>query len=475
MTNNLFWFGNNLRADDNVLLSQAVTNGPTICCFFITPKQWDRHNLGSNKRLLLLQSLRNLKEKLSEKNISLLILQVDLFKQIPDELLKICKKLDIKNVYFDAEYILNEKQCQHQVYKELKSNNIKPIIGYYNNLTKPSEILTQNKTSYSVFTPYKKQVKEILANNTYSSLDLAKQKTQPSNKNIKSIDIDALIVKQKQTSCDIESWLLNENEIQEQLNDFIKNKLNCYKNSRDIPALEATSKLSAYLAIGAVSVRRCLYEATIANNGELTGDSGASAWIDELIWRDFYHYIAYHHPKVCKGENFNSKYDGLQWSENKENLSAWQNARVGVPIIDAAIIQLKTTGWMHNRLRMIVAMFLTKNLLIDWREGQSFFEQYLVDLDFASNNGGWQWSASTGTDAAPYFRIFNPVTQSQKFDADGSFIKCYLPQLKKLDKKQIHEPYKYFDREELEKMDYCQPIVDIKQSRKDAIAVFEKI
>tara|TARA_B000000565_G_scaffold115275_1_gene86871 strand:- start:422 stop:1117 length:696 start_codon:yes stop_codon:yes gene_type:complete len=228
--------------------------------------------------------------------------------------------------------------------------------------------------------------------------------------------------------------------------------------------------MSPYLAIGAISNRRCLLEALKLNNFELqTGNKGVCKWIDEIIWREFYKNIMHSFPRVSMNKPFNMSTTSIQWRHNEVEIKAWKDGKTGFPLIDAAMLQLKYEGWMHNRLRMVVAMFFTKNLLHDWRIGEAFFMENLIDGDFASNNGGWQWSASTGTDAAPYFRIFNPVTQSQNFDPSGEFIKKYLPQLASLNNKEIHLP----SPENLFEIDYPDQIVDLKSSRLRAIELFK--
>ncbi len=165
------------------------------------------------------------------------------------------------------------------------------------------------------------------------------------------------------------------------------------------------------------------------------------AWINELIWRDFYKHLVFFHPELCKGRAFQPAYENLIWRNDEKDWQAWSTGTTGFPLVDAAMRQLLQTGWMHNRLRMLVAMFLSKHLLIDWRHGEKFFMQHLSDGDFTANNGGWQWSASCGTDAVPYFRIFNPITQSERFDPQGEFIRRYCPELKALDNQAIHQPW----------------------------------
>ncbi|ERI52767.1 hypothetical protein N878_17765, partial [Pseudomonas sp. EGD-AK9] len=211
-----------------------------------------------------------------------------------------------------------------------------------------------------------------------------------------------------------------------------------------------------------------------ANRGEFdSGNPGAVTWINELLWREFYKHILVGYPRVSMHRAFRQETEALPWRDAPDELAAWQQGRTGLPIVDAAMRQLRATGWMHNRLRMIVAMFLTKNLLIDWREGERFFMRQLIDGDLAANNGGWQWSASTGTDAAPYFRIFNPISQSQKFDPDGHFIRHWVPELAGLNKRDIHDPAALGGL--LAPAGYPRPIVDLARSRERALAAFKHL
>jgi deoxyribodipyrimidine photo-lyase len=225
------------------------------------------------------------------------------------------------------------------------------------------------------------------------------------------------------------------------LNDFTS-RMNRYDAMRDFPAIDGTSRLSVHLRFGTVSIRTLVQRAVDAIHlGE--GGSGAAVWLSELIWRDFYFMILHHHPHVAE-RAFKPAFDAIEWEDGAEAQSlfdAWCNGKTGYPLVDAAMTQLNQTGFMHNRLRMVTASFLIKDLGIDWRWGERYFARQLNDFDLAANNGGWQWAASSGCDAQPYFRIFNPITQSQRFDPEGKFIRRYLPQLGKLDNKSIHAPW----------------------------------
>jgi deoxyribodipyrimidine photo-lyase len=265
-----------------------------------------------------------------------------------------------------------------------------------------------------------------------------------------------------------------ERAARERLDRFIEERAPSYHRDRDVASEDATSRLSPYLAVGAISIRRCLGAALAANGGRLRGGSkGIDAWIKELAWREFYRHVLVGFPRVSKHRAFRLETEALAWRDDDEGFEAWCAGRTGVPIVDAGIRQLLATGWMHNRLRMVTAMFLTKNLLIDWRRGERFFNRHLIDADLASNNGGWQWSASTGTDAAPYFRIFNPWTQAKRYDPDGRFIRRWVEELADVPLDALHDPERL--RGQLGASGYPSPIVDVAASRGRAIAAFRAL
>ena len=263
------------------------------------------------------------------------------------------------------------------------------------------------------------------------------------------------------------------------LDDFLT-RIDSYAERRDFPAVKGPSYLSVHLRFGTVSIRtlaRLAHEMSLQPDGR-----GAATWLSELIWRDFYFMILAHHPRLAGGASFKEEYDRLRWEQGPEAdaaFAAWCEGRTGYPLIDAAMLQLNRTGYMHNRLRMVTASFLVKDLGVGWRLGERYFAEQLNDYDFAANNGGWQWAASTGCDAQPYFRIFNPITQSEKFDADGRFIKRYLPQLGKLPAKWIHAPW-LAGAQRLAEFgvalgdNYPAPIVDHAHARARTLARFGK-
>ena len=253
----------------------------------------------------------------------------------------------------------------------------------------------------------------------------------------------------------------------ERLDAFLGGAAHRYHLDRDRPAVAGTSRLSPYLRFGAISVRECVRAGLALAAAESAAEEGVRTWIDELVWREFYHAILDAHPRVLDGA-FREAGDALEWDDDADRLQAWQAGMTGYPIVDAGMRELAATGWMHNRVRMIVASFLTKDLHIDWRTGERWFMRRLVDGDPASNNGGWQWAASTGADAQPYFRIFNPTTQGERFDPGGEYVRRWVPELEGLAGKAVHRPWTV----PLESRAYPAPIVDHSRERAVALAQF---
>jgi deoxyribodipyrimidine photo-lyase len=261
----------------------------------------------------------------------------------------------------------------------------------------------------------------------------------------------------------------SERAARRRLDDFVAEGLAEYAEKRDRMDLDGTSRLSPYLRFGLLSPRQCVDAAQEALREDRRLADGARKWCDELVWREFYASILAAFPRVLAG-NFRRDLGRLRWSRSESAFAAWQEGRTGYPVVDAGMRQLRATGWMHNRARMIVAGFLTKDLWIDWRWGERHFEHWLVDADPASNNGGWQWSASTGTDAQPYFRIFNPLSQAKRFDPDGDYVRRWVPELREIEGPDVHEPGRRAPRPDA----YPEPMVDHGERRREALERFEK-
>ncbi|MBM7631622.1 cryptochrome/photolyase family protein [Geomicrobium sediminis] len=358
----------------------------------------------------------------------------------------------------------------------------KQNIRYYNytdaHLHGAQEIVKKDHSHYQVFTPYYKQwinrTKERPCHIDLSQLrDVIQKRTDDFTEGQKQFGT----LMQRKTG--IWKKMAGSDRAFEQLQAFItKGLITNYNSDRDRPDFDGTSRLSAYLRTGAISPRT-VYAAVQKYIDESSNDEGANTFIQELAWRDFYNMIYYRYP-TSKDEEIISKYQQLQWSYDEERYHHWQNGTTGFPIVDAAMRQLNEIGWMHNRLRMIVASFLAKDLQLDWRLGERYFQDHLIDYDPASNIGGWQWAASTGTDAVPYFRIFNPTRQSERYDPDGTFITSYLPELKEVPLAFIHEPSKMSESEQEDAhciigSDYPKPIVSHQEMRQKTLERFKEI
>ncbi len=470
---NIIWFRSDLRTSDNPALYSATKTNPNgvRAVFIITERQWQQHDWGTNKIGFVLANLIELHKDLAKLNIQLDLLACDSFAEVPQTLSNYAKKLKAIDIYFNYEYELNETLRDQAAATALHKLNIQTHGFHDQCLIAPGTIINKQQNTYTVFTPFKKTCYLYLQDHPIKLIP-APKKQDISNITTAKIQLDKALTGYIDNPI-LRLWPAGSNAARRRLSKFCNDHISDYKVQRDFPALDGTSTLSAYLAVGAISVRECYLEAILHNDNQFVeGNAGVVCWISELIWRDFYRNIIVAYPEICKGNNFNRKYDKLRWQKASAQLQKWQTGQTGIPIIDAAMRQLVQTGWMHNRLRMIVAMFLSKNLLVDWRHGEKFFCQHLVDLDFSSNNGGWQWSASTGTDAVPYFRVFNPLTQSIKFDPQGKFIKEYCPELKTLDAHSIHDPSSKLSPQELAKLNYPEIMVDLKATRQRAIQAF---
>ncbi len=350
---------------------------------------------------------------------------------------KFAKKHQCSTVYLNREYEVNELRRDNAVASSCQREGLGLRRFHDRVIVPPREITTKQGKFYSVFTPYRR---------VWDTQAIDHSKPCPDPKTQAELNLKPSRIPNKVDGFDLakirtDLWPAGEAEACKRLNDFAK-KIDGYHEARDVPATKGTSLLSPYLAAGVISPRQCLAAALAVNKGKITGENGATTWISELTWRDFYTQVLVACPRVSKHQPFKLKTNALNWRTDEDDFSAWCRGQTGYPIVDAGMRQLNQTGWMHNRLRMVTAMFLTKNLLIDWRWGERYFMQNLIDGDLSANNGGWQWSASTGTDAVPYFRIFNPFSQSKRFDAAGTFIKKMCPELEPVPASALHDPAK---------------------------------
>ena len=464
----LVWFRSDFRLLDNPALRNAFEQSMNVHALFIFSNiQLKKHNEASVKVDFLKSNLFLLEEKLNKLNVPLTIINSSGFDEDASLIEQFIEKKNIKKVFWNNQFGEDEAARDKRVKFFLDKKNIN--YETYNDqiIYEPGFLKTGQGLSYSVFTPFKRKWIE---NFEMDFLDIEYRYEVRNNLDYSSNVRDFDFNYKKTHQVNMELWPAGEDEAETRLLRFLDEKAIDYSKNRNDPILDGTSRISPYLALGVISSKKCILEALKINNFEFnSGHIGVTKWIDEIVWREFYKNIMFSFPKVSKGQPFQDYSKAIVWRYHDDEFNAWKEGRTGFPIVDAAMRQLLNEGWMHNRLRMVVAMFFTKNMLHDWRLGEEYFMQNLIDGDFASNNGGWQWSSSTGTDAAPYFRIFNPITQSTNFDKEGTFIKKYVPELKDLDKSVIHNP-------SIEHRKYCkypEPILDLKESRLRAIDAFK--
>ena len=417
---------------DPALLKNSRTGAPLVNAFFT--------------------ALRPLRAELRERGSDLVILRGDPESELP----ALCRRIQADDVFFNTDYEPAARVRDERVRNALGSCGVETRECLDHVYFGAGEITRAGGEPYKMFTPYSRAWfarAHCAPRLPYASLRYAAPKLLGRD----TLGVSAPVPDPGEYGfATFTCGEVSEKAALRALDSFSAGSgMQRYARERDFPASDATSHLSVHLRAGTIGIRTCLARAL---------ENGGHVWANELVWRDFYQMILWNFPHV-DGQAFLKKAQGIPWRRSHGDLDAWRDGRTGYPIVDAAMRQLNTTGWMHNRLRMIAASFLTKHLLIDWREGERYFEQRLLDADLAQNNGGWQWAASSGTDAVPYFRIFNPVLQSKKFDADGLFIRSMVPELRALGSSAIHEPWRYGGAP-----GYPLPIVDHAFARKRALA-----
>lgn len=444
----LVWFRRDLRNFDNAALHHALASNQKVYCAFIFDKAildpLLAHGSLDRRVAFIHASLRALDAELRRSGGGLIVRHASAVKEIP----ALAEALSVDVVYANEDYEPAAVQRDALIAATLNTAGRSLHLFKDQVIFAKDEVLSLAGKPFSVFTPYKNAwLKRLTLASGELDLDaLAPLDCKPrrgqlalpspapempalSDMGFDACDLDALNIP---TGMKGGAALLK---------DFLP-RMSRYKDARDYPAVKGPSYLSIHLRFGTVSIRSLARLAAEAmQSGE--GGEGAAVWLSELVWRDFYFMILHNHPHVVDGA-FKRDYDRIEWETGKEAdkaFAAWCDGRTGYPLVDAAMMQLNQTGYMHNRLRMVTACFLIKDLGIDWRRGEAYFAMQLNDFDLSANNGGWQWASSSGCDAQPYFRIFNPITQSEKFDPEGKFIKRYLPQLAKLDHKHIHAPW----------------------------------
>ncbi|MGJ7522922.1 cryptochrome/photolyase family protein [Variovorax sp. LT1P1] len=435
----LMWFRRDLRVDDNAALWRALRTCREVVCVFVFDKAILDPLPDTDRRVeFIRESLVALDADLRALGGGLIVRHAVAEEEIPE----LAHALDVQAVFANRDYEPAAIERDATVFGALANAGITFHTAKDQVVFERDEVLTKVGQPYTVFTPYKRawlaKVDDFFLK-PYPSRGYAESLIAPPAR------YDAPVPALKDLGFETTNLSTLEIPTGAQggaalFDDFFE-RIDRYDAARNFPAVRGPSYLSVHLRFGTVSIRQL---ASVAHQLSLQGNAGAATWLSELIWRDFYFQILAHNPHLADGKSFRPEYDKIIWHHGKHAdllFDAWCQGRTGYPLIDAAMLQINQSGYMHNRLRMVVASFLCKDLGLDWRRGEAYFAQHLNDFELSSNNGGWQWASSSGCDAQPYFRIFNPVTQSERFDPEGKFIRRYLPQLAPLSNKVIHAPW----------------------------------
>lgn len=478
----LCWFRRDLRATDHMALSQALKDAQEVSCVFVfdqTIIDQIKLSLKNHQQPLedmrlgfIWQALEELNQELQAHGSRLIIRYGNPVEVIPE----LAQELECEKVFFNRDYEPAAKKRDLQVIEKLQEKEISHQHFKDHVIFEHNQVRTQSGGIYRVYTPYKNRWRELFEEHKKDLLKTPELNTKHLAQNISEHPWQEQAFWEKTIGLKFSAptlpgsrkWALKT------LKGFHQKGMDEYQERRDFPALEGTSNLSAHIRHGLVSVRELITTALDKQKNQ-----GGQTWMNELIWREFYQMILDTHPYIVD-KSFKPAYDVIQWRGGDKEFQAWCQGQTGYPLVDAAMRCLNQTGMMHNRLRMVVASFLCKTLLIDWRKGERYFALKLLDFDLAANNGGWQWSSSTGCDAQPYFRIFNPYSQSEKFDKDADFIRLYCPELRELSAKKIHAPQLCPPLELMNAgivlgEDYPFPVVDYAEKRKEALEMYKVV
>lgn len=484
------WFKRDLRLQDNRALSLASGKArsagvPLVCVFIVSPQDYEAHVTSAARVDFELRTLEIMKEDLAELSIPLYVVTVDERKDVHGHLVERFKEWGAKHVYCNIEYEVDELRRENKMVKRCLDKGISFTAVHDDVVIPPETLMTGAGKQYSVYSPwYKAWIKHLhehphllkesplptanpeTAKNRFADIFAMPIPSAPPNKTLSPEDKERLT----------HLWPAGEQEAHARLTRFLSEKVTKYKETRNLPAANSTSILSVHLSSGTLSARTAVRAAQAANTTTKLdgGNIGIAGYISELAWRDFYKHVLAHWPYICMNKPFKYEYTDIEWEYNDAHFQAWCEGRTGFPIVDAAMRQLNTMGYMHNRCRMIVASFLAKDLLLDWRMGERYFMSRLIDGDFASNNGGWGFSASTGVDPQPYFRIFNPLLQSEKFDPEGEYIRRWVEELKDVQGKAVHDPYGRGEGKKAEARGYPRPIVEHRACRERALERYKE-
>jgi deoxyribodipyrimidine photo-lyase len=473
----LVWLRRDLRLDDHVALFHAARRSErVVCAFLLDPPLLRGPRVGAPIVQFFFDSLRVLRERLRAAGSDLALLEGD----FDGELLGLARRTGASAVFYNADYDPAAVARDQHVARRARDAGLDVHAFTDHVYFGADEVVQESGKPYTVYTPYRRRWNARFAAAPHSPV---RSETAARDKLLAR----ELIGETRDVPRPEEFGHASSDaypraglaEAQRLLKRFLLGAAVEYADTRNVPALDGTSRLSPHLRAGTIGIRTVLHAAARLRDrdtAERHHASNVDTWLGELVWRDFYQQLLAHHPRVAH-EPFAEAAHEIAYADDSTDYAAWCEGRTGYPIVDAAMIQLNTAGWMHNRLRMIVASFLTKHLLTDYHEGERYFEQHLADADLAANNGGWQWSSSTGTDAAPYFRVFNPTLQGKTFDPDGTFVRAMIPALRGVPAKYVHEPWTIPPLLQAEYgcvigRDYPAPVVDHAFARQRALDAY---
>ena len=475
----IIWFRQDLRHSDNPALNKAIENSDNVIALYILDEESEGiRPLGGASKWFLHQSLKSLQKNLKQEyGIELIFKKGKSISVLED----IASESKAQNIYWNRLYEPYHIKRDKQIKDKLKAkHNVESFNASL--LVEPWEIKNQTGGVYKVYTPfYKACLKENNPRSTIKPPEKSSKKYDGNLNSFKLDDLNLIPTKPDWSKKFHRYWQVSESDAHNMLYDFLENKVDKYGEMRNFPAQDYTSKLSPYLHFGLISPNQIYFASTYAKQKSSSQtQKEIDKFISEIYWREFSYNLIYNFPEI-PDNNFKKEFDDFPWSEYiAENLEKWQNGQTGYPIVDAGMRELYETGWMHNRVRMIVGSFLTKHLLIHWKHGEEWFWDCLFDADLANNVSGWQWVSGCGADAAPYFRVFNPITQGQKFDPEGNYVRKWVPEISKLHKKHIQNPWEA-PPEILSELDinlgktYPKPMIDHKYGRERALKSYEKI
>jgi deoxyribodipyrimidine photo-lyase len=462
----IVWFRDDLRVHDNPALSAAAASGrPVLCVYLFDAASPELRPLGGAARWWLHGSLDGLAAALASRGARLHLLRGPAAALIET----LARETGAEAVFWNRRYEAAARAVDAEAKSRLKSHGIRAESFNGHLLYEPWTVLKDDGTPFRVFTPYWRAARSREAPSAPLPAP-ARLDASAMPRSIVTVTLDDLGLEPKTPDWAAtmrQTWRRDEVGAEAQLEAFLADGFPAYAGERDRPDRESTSRLSPYLRFGNISVRRIWHAAAARGDGARNLDKFQA----ELGWREFSYHLLFHRPDLA-ARNFQAKFDAMPWRHDPSALRAWQKGRTGYPIVDAGMRQLWATGWMHNRVRMIVASFLTKHLLLDWRSGEAWFWDTLVDADPASNAASWQWVAGSGADAAPYFRVFNPILQARKFDPDGTYVRRWVPELAALDVDSIHTPTA---AQRAAADNYPPPIVQHEQGRARALDAFRSL